>query len=296
MKMFVLNNNLFETMKKLLLYLAAAIISIAYSWPYANHFMDGDFEMQLKPFIYRQFSIRVIYFLQHATGLEYGQSAAIFIMVFSVLYVSSILYLLNGIMPQIKQKEILALLIFCVFCILFMYEMKPYDVSISFFFTLALAYLAHGKSNHYLLVFLIACTQKETAIFLIVIFAFYCWRQDIDGYWIILFTQIVSYFYIQLTIKTIFQDAPGKEIWYSFFDNLVVYQANIFAAWVISCVLVLWVLVIQYGWNYKDRLLRIAFVQMFSFTFILFALFGQPFEFRVFAEVLPVSAILLVRP
>lgn len=281
-------------LKRFILYCTTFFISIFYSQDYAQRFMYGDFQLLYKPFIYRQFSIRVIDFLDKWVELKYGYAAMLFVGMFSILFVAACIYLIEGTRPDIKYKEILVLSIFSSFCISFSYEMKPADIATAFLFTAALAFLAHGDLNNYLLVFLISTTHRETSILLFFVFMVYCFNQDIKGFYSIAAIQIIFYFAFQFCIRSIFQDAPGLDLWYTFPENIQFYKNNLLYTFGFSFLIALILLTIRYQWKYKNRLLKIAFLQMSPVIFVCFFLFGQPLELRVFAEVFTTSIILML--
>src|SRR3989304_6187397 len=111
--------------------------------------------------------------------------------------------------------------------VLYALSPHPYDLPILFVFTLGLGLLAHERMWAYLMVFLVACLTKETAIFLTVIYAANMagsslkeqsrYRTVIAGdaaWW--LFAQLGIYGLTRVALWIAFRDWRGGRVWVCF--------------------------------------------------------------------------------
>jgi hypothetical protein len=101
----------------------------------------------------------------------------------------------------------------------------PYGFTVLFTFTLGLVLLARRKWIGYLVVLFLASLAKETSIFLVCIFAFYCYSKlPKKQYWIYLIAQLSVYSIVRFGLMFIFQNNPGVPVKQHFLDQILVYQ------------------------------------------------------------------------
>lgn len=279
---------------KLFYSLLSFTVSIVYAMGYTERYMDGTFETEVRPFIYRQLSIQIISLVEWLTHLPYGYAAMLAIGLFGVLFFHSVLYLLRVTHLDLENKEMFSLLALCVFCIIFQHYLKPYDLLIASLFTLAIGFLLRGEIGNYLVVFITACFARETAILLLPIYVVYCMKIYNLDLWQFAFVQVICFFFIQFSIRLYFETAPGSNYWLSFQSNLKNYADNFALLFFFFSVAVIYFVAVSKQWMYKSPILRLAFIVLFPILLFLHILFGQPFEFRTFAEVFPISFILLL--
>jgi hypothetical protein len=109
------------------------------------------------------------------------------------------------------------------------------------------------------------------------------------------FAQTVIFWGIQFVIRYHLRDLPGSPLWFAYYQNLIDYRARASLAFLNIIVFAAFLFLVINGWKSKPEFLRLAFLCMFPFLFIVFILFGRAFEYRVFIEAFP-AAILLVLP
>lgn len=176
---------------------------------------------------------------------------------------------------------------------MFQYYSYVYDFSTLFLFTLGLVFLRQRKWNYFLILFLIACFNKETTILLTLVFAIH-YHKD---------SSISRKLYSQLIVIQLFIFAAVKILLYFIFINnaggfvefhLVDRNYLIFNGYSLSTFVVL--LIIFLGifsrWNEKPKFLKDALwiaVPLVILTFFL----GFFDELRDFYEVFPVIFLLI---
>lgn len=197
--------------------------------------------------------------------------------------------------PGPYDEGITALILLSVFTMIFQRYLKPYDLPTAIFFTLALVFLAQNKMAVYLLIFLLSTINRETTILLLPVFIIFYWNHmSRSKYAMLIALQLVTFVTVQVAIRYVFRDAPGSVIWVEPFENI---RRHIAAPWASLLALVLLGILlwrVRVNWAYKPRVLRVAFVVLAPALFVMYFLFGQAFEYRVFAEVFSVAAILAV--
>ena len=164
-----------------------------------------------------------------------------------------------------------------------------YDFPTLFLFTFGLALMVRRKFPAYLLVFVLGCANKETTIFLALVFALY-FRGDARlsrrsyGKW--LGCQIAAFGIIKGWLHYVFRNNPGAPIEFHLLDfNLVLPppDAPLGSAFALLAIAFL----IAHKWGEKPRFLRRA--MWLLGPFLLLALFaGYLDEFRAQFEMLPI--------
>jgi hypothetical protein len=169
--------------------------------------------------------------------------------------------------------------------LLFGFDRLPYDLATAWLWTLALLYIYERKYYEYLLIFLLACLNRETSFILIPFAWAYGFRQD-------LFYQVIIYMISFLFLHMMFADNPGG-LWIQPWQNLQRFinrpcqsLIQLSIAGVIS-----WF--VFKGWHNKPVYLRSAFVFFASIFIPSYLIFGQAFEVRTLWELYPVTAALL---
>ena len=177
----------------------------------------------------------------------------------------------------------------------FVYYNYIYDIPTLFFTTLLLALMARRKWIPFLVVFALACWNKETTILVTMIFALAYWGRWTEisrkKYGLLLLGQTLLYAAVRIPLTLIYQGNPGSALEYHFVDhNLprIFLQLYSFAdLFVILGVLLL----LAYRWKEKPRFLKIALTMAVPMLLIA-TVFGFLDEYRAFYELFPVVACL----
>ncbi len=175
-----------------------------------------------------------------------------------------------------------------------------YDFTLMFLFSLSLLLMLRAQWLAYLAVFSLGTLNKETTIFLYLVFAVYFFRRMPRGRFILLSVmQLGIYALIQGTIRFVFRNNPGNTMEYHFYDQIA-YSKELAA--IHPGLLIYWAaamaniaILVVHNWDNKPEFLRAA-LWIAPFFLALFFLLGYPTEVRDLVEVYPVVAILMFPP
>jgi hypothetical protein len=187
----------------------------------------------------------------------------------------------------------LAALIALPYC--FKYYSHLYDLPTLFLFTLALGLMCNKKWKQYMMIFILGCLNKETAILLPLLCAVhYRPRMDKSTLNKLIFLQVLIFLSIKATLTAIFMHNPGTVVEFHLFDHnlqlLGFYPAKTIALWLgIGIVLAM---LIFYRWSDKPQFLRNGmWICIPLLLFIL--LFGFADELRVYYEIYPIVFLMV---
>lgn len=163
-----------------------------------------------------------------------------------------------------------------------------YDLATLAVFTWALAILAEGNDDLYLVIFLLATIARETAILLIPLY--WITRRQLPG----VVMQLGLYGAIRSIILLYLVNNPGVTAEMHLVD-FILRLSHPHA--VPSTLLALSIgVAVLWRWPGKPLFLRHAFLVMIPALTVLHFLVGYPFEVRMFLEVWPVVMLLLLHP
>ena len=198
-----------------------------------------------------------------------------------------------------KKSDLMEVLVIAsVFFGMFLFgrERLPYDLMTVFLFTLSLLLLAQDKFLAYCLLFPIVCLNRETGFLLIVFTVFYDHDVRIGRDSLVVLYQVLVWFAVRLGLLYAFRNNGGVDAFVMPVHNLQVFLAHplytLIHALVFGAILLL---VVRHWWR-KPLFLRKAFIIFMPILLVAYWVFGQPYELRVFWEVYPVTALLLIAP
>ncbi len=169
-----------------------------------------------------------------------------------------------------------------------------YDLPQLFLFTSALYWMYRSKWGWYLALFTVAALNKETAILLVLPFAYHAFRTiPRDQFARLLAAQVVLYSAIRVVTLILFRNNPGEVIrWHvdKHIDFFAAYPAILVG---LSIVLSALIYLISRDFNRKPLFLRRSLV-ILPILAVLYLIGGFPMEFRVFLEVYAPAGILLL--
>jgi hypothetical protein len=175
-----------------------------------------------------------------------------------------------------------------------------YDFTTLFLFSLSLLMMSLQRWMAYLLVFALATLNKETSIFLVLIFVLYFFsRLSRRESFLLTILQLGLYGLLQGVIRIVYRNNPGTPVqWHlaSQFEALKQSATHLSSGLVLTsaCVVAIIAMVI-YGWSMKPRLLRAA-IWILPCFLVLYTAWGYPGEIRAMLEVYPILALLIVPP
>jgi len=285
-------------MRNLILRFAMLVLAFTYAVPFYDDMegsrllLYGNFE---KPFAYRALVPIFSNFVMGLYPVPFNVLPIFIFMVSAVAFVFAFEYLASAF--YIGDLELLSISALALFILLFGWPARwLYDFPTAFFFALGLALLVRGRLLIYLFIFTLSTINRETTFLLIPVFMLYTFKRIKLPLWLAYgFAQTVILSGIQFVIRYQLRDLPGSPLWFAFYQNLIDYQAHASLAILNIFIFAAFLILVTYGWKSKPEFLRLAFLCMFPFLFIVFILFGRAFEYRVFIEAFP-AAILLILP
>jgi hypothetical protein len=173
-----------------------------------------------------------------------------------------------------------------------------YDFSSLFFFTLCLVLMLKQDWRSFMIVYLVACFNKETILLVSLQFILYEGFYKKMGkalFWKLLAGQLIGFLLIRLALSVIFRDLPGGH--YEF--HLLTHNLPLLAVWIkgFSPATYLLTLIILtfgfYAWNEQPVFLRYGLVTLLILIFLTF-LFGWLNEWRDYLEAFPYIAALFI--
>jgi hypothetical protein len=250
-----------------------------------------------KPFIYRALIPLLVRSLASLTPFSIYFLA--FLLVFFSLFgfVISARYLATAFyQPSLFIDILSGLGLLFLFPLIFSGSKQIYDFSTLFFFTLGLAYLARGEIRHYLILFPLACLNRETTLLLTLFFMVYFYRRlDLKAYLLLAGYQLAVFALIRLGLGLLYNNNPGGtfETHWSGHYQALFEQPKATFDFLILCLLVL--LLTLWRWKEKPEFLRTAALVLIPLAFTLYLVFGFPYEIRVFLEIYPLIGLLSVQ-
>lgn len=167
-----------------------------------------------------------------------------------------------------------------------------YDVGVLFLSAAAYYCMATKKFQVYLVVFTLACLNKESSIFLLMFFVLWFWRRlDQKTYWGLIVIQIVIYALIRYTLLMAYQKNAGW-VFEDYFKDLVhfeIYPRNMYHRLLsFACMVFLFV----HDWQ-KKPLFALYILWLWPPMYLAYLLYGFPGEYRVFHDIMPLTMLLV---
>lgn len=188
----------------------------------------------------------------------------------------------------------------------FSYTNYIYDIPNWFLSTLVLGLMVYRRWQLFILIFPIACFNKETAILLILTFTIHFIKQNNLRRTLfikLLIFQVVSFILIKTTISSIFQHNPGSLIEFHLFDshNLLWVRDSLlnfspvvkYRQLITAITFFALVRMVFYKWSDKPTFLKDG-VWVVVPLFLLNTLFGWWDEWRAYYEAYPIVILLVI--
>lgn len=180
--------------------------------------------------------------------------------------------------------------------VMFKYTSFIYDFGTLFLFTLGLALMARKKWIPFLVVYTLACFNKETTILLTMLFVIYFYvmpagRLDKPSVMKFLSAQIVIYSIVRAILNFFFYDNPGS----FFLDTISILATHNLSMtpYSIEALLYLFItLMVLYKWEEKPRFLKCG-LWVLPILVVLCLFFGFLDELRAYYEAYPIVLLLM---
>jgi len=282
-------------MRKSLNCLFVCLVSFVWASVY---FLGGiPAELTLKPFVYRAL-VPLLASWIHFMGVPVGLSTVIVMTLSGMGLYLSLRELYFSLYREGKYSELYLVLTVCGGMLLFESYRKPYDLMTAWLFTWCFLLILKRNDLGYLVVFILACINRETAFLLILVYMVsrLVELEFVKSLWIVA-CQIFIYLDIALMIRLIFRDLPSvvdKKFEIDWTRNFIAFLHNpyLFLFHVGIVLLVLWR--IHKVWKFRPLLPKIVlfiFAPILTFAYV----FGcQPFEIRMYWELYPAMGLLMI--
>ncbi len=172
-----------------------------------------------------------------------------------------------------------------------------YDLPLACLFTWGIVWIAQKKWVPFVFCYTIACFNKETTLFLTVIFVV-CWNQGYASgrFWRLLAMQLSIYALIRVALMYIFRHNPGTLIGYNLPYHVLAFQLYPLKSLTYLGSLALVGALIGHKLREKPLFLRRALFSTLPFMLAMYVVSGYPFEIRIFYEVYPLVLLLCMPP
>lgn len=171
-----------------------------------------------------------------------------------------------------------------------------YDIGTLALFPAAIAAMQQRRWMVYLLLFTLACINRETAFLLGLLYLVLEYRQVGRERWWMPITQITIFMVIRYTIAIVFANNPGGPVEYHWAQHIPTIFAKLdYTAYAVSLISIVLYLAFRHHRDKPPILVTSALVFLPVLTLAYFVV-GVPFEFRIFFEVYPVLVLLAMYP
>ncbi|TLM98111.1 hypothetical protein FDZ73_23980 [bacterium] len=172
---------------------------------------------------------------------------------------------------------------------------KIYDFMALFLFTLGLLFMARQQWNWFLVIFILGCVNKETMVFLSVVFVVHYFRKiPARKYWSLVFLQGFAFGFIKFAITWFFKDNPGGIVQFHLADQIYTmthfpYFTLLYGSFALCAAIFVFL-----DWRQKPGYLRSAATSLIPVVFLANLLFGGNFEIRAYLDLYPVLLLLSI--
>ncbi len=177
------------------------------------------------------------------------------------------------------------------------YHQHLYDLTMLCLFTWGIVCIAQQAWTPFLVVYAVACFNKETTLFLTFVFLAFHYRElGQRVYRRVLLMQLSIYVLIRAALMVLFRDRPGGVVEYHLLDHLTTYASEPIRTSAYAAGLLLVAGLVVYRFRSKPPVLRKALLAVLPCMVVLFVFFGFPYELRVFYEVYGLVLLLCIPP
>lgn len=172
---------------------------------------------------------------------------------------------------------------------------KIYDFTALFLNTLGLYLMMRKKWTGYFITFIFGCVNKETMVFLTIIFAAgYFQKLDSREYWHLLVIQVLLFGVIKSILTWVFRNNPGDIFYYQLQSHLYIITHNPYYLLVYGSFALCVAIFVILDWSQKPEFLRMAAICLILVLVPLNLLFAKGFEIRDYLELYPVLFLLSI--
>lgn len=275
-------------MKHFLNIIVVAIASAIYAGVHwYNNFTIVNWIMSTnldKPFVYRQLVPMLVRGLSESMRMDVA--LILVVTLAGIGFYISLAFLGN----HFGLKNELGFLITVLLgLLLFGMYRSSYDLMTAFLWTLALLFIFQHSQFLYAILFPIICLNRiETSIFLVGL-----WIVFYSKEWTFIVYQIVIFLSFYIGLYVTFSQNYGTSVWIEPAENLQKFLSNPRLLMLHISIFMAMIVLVLRNWSQKDYRLRRAFMVLLPVFLVLYVIFGQAFEIRVFWEMLPLVGIMM---
>lgn len=253
--------------------------------------------LEMRPFVYRVLVPVLSQTLSSIAQIRAIQAIMLVLILFSVVMYYSIKYLYETFADD-RRGSVVSFVGCLALLGLTFQELKVYDIPTTAFFALGLAFLARKKFIPFYILYPFATLNRETTFLLSIFYVMYYFNGPISRrHWFYgCMYQVLTYILIRLVTMAYFANHPGAPFIISSQYLFRVYTTRYLLTFIYLTFIVLLLYITLRRWNRKPSFLRAAFLIIFPLQLFLHFLMGWPYEFRVFAESLPIFSVLAMIP
>jgi hypothetical protein len=156
-----------------------------------------------------------------------------------------------------------------------------YDIPSAFFFSLLLLLWIKEKYALSIPVFVLACINKETAVLIIPVLFI------IGRSWKHLTIQVFTFILVKVMISWSLSDYPGQDFYFRPVENIVFHYENLLIT-IGMIAFGIYAFLSTYKHKSNHYGLTVFVTLLFPAFILVYIVFGNPFEVRVFGEVMPI--------
>jgi hypothetical protein len=168
-----------------------------------------------------------------------------------------------------------------------------YDIPVLFLSTACYYYMLKRRFTAYLLMFALACLNKESAVFVFLFFGIWFFNKlDKRSYINLLLLQYLIYALIRIGLVYLYSESPGEYLKNHLFRVL---PGDVFTTSQFDRIITLAVMffLLTYQWAKKPAFLKCG-LWLLPAMYVAYLVYGMPHEYRVFFDVLPLPLLLCV--
>ena len=248
----------------------------------------------LKPYVYRQLP-SILARLLVSLGVRIDLAIVLLMTGAGIGFYLALRELAFSLYRKDEKAELLLVVLVGVGLVFFGDYRMPYDIFTAWLFTLAFLYIGQGDKTSLAILFPLACLNRETAFLLIILSAIVgILKNDKDGTEGTLLYQTSAFVLIQVLLRTLFYNNGGVDALIEPLENIQRFIARPWITLLHGFVTFGLLKIALQNWTWKPMFLRAALIALLPRMTVMYIVFGQAFEVRVFGEVYPILALLML--
>jgi len=278
--------------------ISAFVHQLCYIWRMQGPLLyEVAYSQDTRPFVYRALLPIIARFISSLLEIDAVNVLIFLVFVSAYCLYYAIKYLCSTFESDAFKASTISFLSCAAYFLLILNCAKVYDLATGAFFALLLALLARRKYFLYFLLFPLASLNRETTFLLIACFAVWLVVPKVKMSRMLLYGtayQIIMCYVIHMYVIDRFAGNPGVDFLWRYPHNFIAYASAPVPTTILLAIVGTGAYLIFKGWNKEPFFLRTMLIVLFPQQLFLHLLLGMPWEMRVYAEVFPVVATLVL--